>query len=95
MSNDFPDAVKKLFWEVDPSGVDVVKHRDYVLERVITRGGWNAMKWLRRVYNLETIGGFLLRKGSRLDPRDLAYWALITNTEVAVASGGRPPWAGP
>ncbi len=96
VSDDLPNAVKKLFWEVDPSAVDIVKHCYYVLERVITRGGWDAMKWLRRTYDLETIGSFLLRKGSRLYPRDVAYWALITNTEVALAcGGGRPPWAGP
>jgi hypothetical protein len=96
VQGDLPAAVASLFWDVDPSSVDLEAHRDYVIERVMTRGGWEAMKWLRRTYDRDQLGAFLLRKGSRLPPRELAYWSLIAEVDLlAGPGGGRPRWAGP
>jgi hypothetical protein len=54
------------------------------------------MRWLRENYPPDELGEFLGRKGSRLAPRDLAYWSLIAGIELPVPAGGaRPPWAGP
>ena len=44
----FPLEVERLFWEVDPGTIDLAKHADYVPERVMTRGGWVAMKCSER-----------------------------------------------
>src|SRR5262245_1443993 len=41
-----PEALHWLFWDVDPSAIDLVRHRDYVLERVMVRGDWQAICWL-------------------------------------------------
>jgi hypothetical protein len=91
----FPDGVAHLFWDTDPSGIDLVRHRDYVMERVMSRGGWVAMRWLRRTYSPEEMADFLCRKGHRLAPRELAYWAVIAGLEIAVPRGGaRPRWTG-
>jgi hypothetical protein len=49
----FPPEVERLFWDVDPAGIDLARHADYVLERVMARGGWVAMQWLRRTYPAE------------------------------------------
>ncbi|MBI2896152.1 MAG: hypothetical protein HYY06_21520 [Deltaproteobacteria bacterium] len=96
VATDPPDSVLRLFWDVDPSTVDIDRHRDYVIERVMARGGWSAMCWLRRVYAKEALADFLQRRGaSRLAPRDLAYWALIAGLDVPIPrGGGRPAWAG-
>jgi len=92
----YPDSVARLLWEVDSTAVNPVEHKDYVLERVMSRGGWEAMQWLRASYSREEIADFLQRKGQRLPPRELAYWALITGITPAIAmGGGRPAWAGP
>lgn len=92
----FPDEVGRLFWDVDHQTVDLKRHRDYVMERVMSRGGWAAMTWLRRVYSKEEMADFLMRKGkSRLAPRELAYWSLIAGVDLPISrGGGRPPWAG-
>lgn len=90
-----PDCVSRLFWEVAPSEVDLERHRDYVLERVMSRGGWEAMRWLRATYSRDTIADFLSRKGGRLTARDRAYWSLIAGVvETQAPGGGRPAWAG-
>ena len=49
-SEPVPDCVTRLFWDVDPAEVDLDAHADYVLERVMSRGSWEAMRWLRRRY---------------------------------------------
>lgn len=89
-----PYDVTMLFWEVDPGAVDLERHRDYVLERVMSRGGWEAMRWLRGAYPVDQLREFLVSHGARLCGRDFAYWALIAGLEVeAPAGGGRPRWA--
>ena len=90
-----PEAVRILLWEVDPERVDSEAHRDYVMERVMTRGSWDAMRWLKRNYAREQIADFVRRKGLQLSPRDEAYWALVAGVEVTHRpGGGRPVWAG-
>lgn len=90
-----PDSVRRLLWDVDPDTVDLVKHADYVVERVMSRGSWEAMGWLQRQYTRVELADFLRRKGMRLVPRDRAYWSLLAGLRSAQeAGGGRPTWAG-
>ena len=96
VSEPLPDCIARLLWQVDPGHIDLDAHRDYVLERVMQRGGWNAMRWLRRTYSLETIADFLRRRGTRLPPRERAYWSLAAGVEIEQEpGGGRPSWAAP
>lgn len=89
-----PPAVAKLFWDVDPAQIDLEKHRDYVIERVMARGTWAAMQWLQKAYRPAVLADFVHRKGQRLPPREEAYWALVAGVEVTQRrGGGRPPWA--
>jgi len=89
-----PEAVRGLFWDIDPDALDLVVHRDDVLERVMVRGTLEAMRWLRATDTTHEMAEFLLRRGDRLPPRDRASWALIAGLRLPPASGrGRPPWA--
>ena len=88
-----PDFIRILFWDVDPATVDLVRHRDYVMERVMTRGGWDAMRWLRSTYETSSLADFLSTRGERLAPRERAYWSLVASCEVPQEQGGgRPGW---
>jgi uncharacterized protein DUF6922 len=91
-----PEDVARLLWDVDPAAVDLDRDRALIFERVMTRGTWDAMRWLRRRYPRDTIAAFLESEGARrLPPRDVAYWALVTGVEVPPTPGGaRPKWAG-
>jgi squalene cyclase len=93
---ELPETVARLFWDVEPHAVDLQIHVDYVLERVMSRGDWEAMKWLRATYSQATLASFLERKGSsRLAPRELAYWSLMAGISAESSQGGgRPRWAG-
>ena len=85
-----------LLWDIDPSAIDLEAAADFVIERVMSRGTWDAMKWLRGRYTREVLADFLRRKGQRrLAPRDLAYWCLVCDVDLPNRSGGgRPAWAG-
>jgi hypothetical protein len=95
MVTSIPPELCALFWDVDPMCVRIPEHADYVIERIMLRGGWNAMCWLRRTFDDETLADFLRRKGHRLAPRERAYWQLVTDAGgKQEPGGGRPAWAG-
>jgi hypothetical protein len=90
-----PAELHWLFWDVDPQTLDLERHRDYVVERIMARGNWEAMRWL--IHNVEraALADFLRRKGHRLAPRERAFWSLIADVPYEHApGGGRPTWAG-
>lgn len=90
-----PAEHRWLFWEVDPAMVDLERHRDYVLERVMARGDWAAMRWLIKTFPCSIVADFLTRRGERLAPRERAFWALIAGLgRVSKPGGGRARWAG-
>ena len=90
-----PEAFHSLFWDVDPRAIRLPDHADYVVERVMSRGTWDAMRWLRETFTRDELASFLRRKGRRLAPRERAYWALVLGVDLPQEQGGgRPPWAG-
>ena len=90
-----PEALHILFWDVDPRAIRLPEHADYVIERVMSRGTWAAMCWLRSTFDAHTLADFLRRKGSRLAPRERAYWSLVLDVTLPEErGGGRPTWAG-
>ncbi|MEM1417822.1 MAG: hypothetical protein AAGH15_23185 [Myxococcota bacterium] len=93
MSHRWPASVERLFWDVDPADVELRVHADYVMERVMTRGTLEAMRWLRATYSVAELAAFLERCGERLAPRDRAYWRLVADLpREREPSGARPPW---
>jgi hypothetical protein len=91
-----PEGLHRLFWDVDPRGIELPRHADYVIERVMLRGDWGAMVWLRRTFPREVLADFLQRKADRLPARERAYWHLIATSarQASAPGGGRPSWAG-
>jgi len=97
MALQLPPEVVRLYLDVDPSTGDLAKNADDVTERLMPRGGWEAMRWLRANYPLKTLADFIVRKRrTRLSSRELAYGSLVAGLPDEPGPGGaRPPWAGP
>ncbi len=91
-----PASVLRLLWDVDPASVDIERDAAFLMERVMARGTWNARCWLRATCSRAARAAVLLGRGMRvLAPREIAYRALVMDTEVPPATGGgRPRWAG-
>ena len=94
-----PDAVARLLWDADLDRLDLDRDEALIFERVMSRGSWEAMTWLRRRYPSERLASFVRDRGRRvLSPRDLAYWSLVCGLPRPPSGdpgGGRPRWAGP
>ena len=88
-----------MLWDVDLAAFDFDSASALVLERVMARGTWEAMKWLRGRYSNDVLAEFVRTRGVRaLAPRDLAYWALVCDVDLPAkpdVGGGRPRWLGP
>lgn len=64
------------------------------MQRIMTRGSWEAMCWLRETYDPRLLNDFLRRKGSTLAGRDLAYWSLVSSgLQYNKVGGATPLWA--
>ena len=74
-----PTFLHTLFWEFNVKGIDIVQHADTIMGRIMERGNWQAMRWLRTAYHSEQIVSYLERRGRRvLSPREVNYWAFVS-----------------
>lgn len=84
-----PSVHRWLFWEVDPDALDLERHRDSIIPRVLERGDLEAVRWAIEAYGLGAIHAFLRDVGHpELSPRTLAFWRAKLQAE-------EEPWASP
>ncbi len=73
-----PQFLQPFFWEYGDGVVDTAKHAHLIMERVMLRGSWKSMGWLRSTFTTAQIKEFLLARGVNvLPPRELNYWLFI------------------
>ena len=74
-----PPWLERFFWEYQADRLDVDEHGDLIMARLMARGDWQAMTWLRDKKQKKKRRAFLLKRGWKLlTPRDLNYWALVS-----------------
>lgn len=85
-SIDLPEDVQGLFWDVSPTDLDGTEHHDFIAERVLASGSWEAISWLRSQLGDEALRDLIRRTRGRLLSRpQLRFWQLILDlpdTEV-------------
>jgi hypothetical protein len=59
---------RNLFWDTEIKNINLKKHKQYVIERVLTRGGEADIKKLLALYTKTQIS-FAVRNSSVLDPK--------------------------
>ncbi len=50
-----PKSLYQYFWEVDPTKVNPQRSPEYVINRLLNRGGVEAVRWTRRQFPKEEI----------------------------------------
>lgn len=70
-----------LFWDVNISDVDLIRHRASIIERISTRGRLDEFRDLLQFYGRETVKNTLLN-ARYLDKRTLAYCSLIFDIPI-------------
>ena len=89
MDNKLPENLHRFFWEYDPDAICINEHSHLIMWRLMERGTWEAMLWLRKTFSNEQIVDFLHRKGKNvLSARELNYWSVISG----VADEKRREW---
>jgi hypothetical protein len=85
---ELPSAVRDLLWDVAPAEMRLPRHRDFLIGRILARGTWAAVEWLRRELTDAAIAEYLQRTRGRLSsPRRLRFWELVLGLDDGAVSG--------
>jgi hypothetical protein len=83
-NSELPEFVVSLFQEYKPGSLDIDAHADLIVERIMERGSFASMGWLKKTYPRQQLVSFLERRGKRVLPaRELNYWALVCGVPAA------------
>ena len=70
-----------LFWDIDVEELDMDKHKEFIVERVLDYGLMNDWLIIKKYYSLEKLAE--IAKNVRcLMPKSLSFIAAITNTKI-------------
>jgi len=73
-----PARLKPLFWDVPFGSLKLDKDRDLIIRRLLDRGDWEAVQWLRTQFTDRALRNWLLeRRGAGLSPPKLRFWQLV------------------
>jgi hypothetical protein len=87
-----PRRLRWLFWDVDPGSIDLARHRDFVIPRVLEHGGIAEVRWLLDRVGLDDVHRFLREVGHpELSARTLAFWRAVFRAWEEEWAGS-PPW---
>lgn len=93
-----PEAIAHLFWEYDVRQLRWSADRDLVIGKILTRGTWDDLRWLRAKVSDDELRRWILRsRGRGLSPRQIRYWQLVLElpaeeVDAWLAEPGRKVW---
>ncbi|MEK7665179.1 MAG: hypothetical protein AAB361_03520 [Patescibacteria group bacterium] len=67
---------QSLFWDVDLQKLDIKKHAQHIIGRILEFGNENDVKWMFKNYNISLIKKVLSEKKD-LSLKSANFWALI------------------
>jgi len=86
-----------LFWDVDESRLDMDKHKEFIVGRVLDYGFMNDWLAIKEYYSLKNLA--IIAKSIRsLMPKSLSFIALVTDTQITdyrcykLAQSNPPHW---
>lgn len=73
MREKIPDYIQKLFWDVKKEDLEINRHADFIIRRVLDFGNVKALNWLRKTYPPFRIQE-VIKKKRGLAPKTLTFW---------------------
>ena len=67
---------QSLFWDTDPSKLDIKKNSKYIIERVLDFGRDNEVRWLWKTYEKSALRN-VVKNSRSLRKRTKALWTLL------------------
>ena len=93
-----PEQLRALFWEYDFDDLSWEDDSDLIVARVLERGTWSDVLWLRRTLgDVALLGWITKRQGRGLSARDLRFWEVVLSIPHAQVTAwidqpGRSVW---
>ncbi len=79
-SPEIPMPVRAILWEYDAETLDWTTDRDLIIGRVISRGTWDNISWLRDQLGDDALRDWIdVHEGGDLSPRQLRFWEIIVD----------------
>jgi transcriptional regulator with XRE-family HTH domain len=78
-----PPAMRHLFWDTDRHKLDLVRHTDYIITRVLEKGDLEDWHWLRWTYGAARIAR-VAKENRKLNRQTAHLWQNILLTNVKV-----------
>jgi len=97
-SVDLPELLGRYFWDYAPGRLTWPESRYTIIWRLLEKGGFEAVHWLRENVGDEGIRDFIIeRRGRGIDPQWLRYWEPIVGLPKEAVDGWieiamRNPW---
>lgn len=100
MGDVIPEGQRWLFWDLDPTELDLAKHANYIIPRVLEKGRLVDVRWLLSCYGASRIHQFLAEVGHpELSARTLAFWRAFFEAKretwkspPSFRRSSSPPW---
>ena len=78
MKQKLPVSFKGYFWDCDFRNLDVNKHREFVIQRLLQYGGLKAIFWAKNNFHRTVIQSYLEDAGKKyLDTRSYEFWSKL------------------
>lgn len=93
-----PQFLKPFFWDYPFAKLSWRADRDLIIRRVLTNGSWDAILWLRKKMDDNTLRAWLLEnEGRGLSPRQIRFWELMVDlprrkTNRWIQAARENPW---
>lgn len=76
MESRLPEFLKPYFWDVKFEGLEVDRSAEFIINRLLDKGGWQAAKWVEITYPKELVQK-VLRTNRDFSLRNATFWGLI------------------
>ncbi|MFZ5366184.1 MAG: DUF6922 domain-containing protein [Patescibacteria group bacterium] len=73
-STSLPKSLHRYFWDVDAPQLNLQRHPQYVIQRLLEMGDAHAVRWVRRNFSEEQIKE-TVKKRRGLSPKTAGFWA--------------------
>ncbi|MBD3321855.1 MAG: hypothetical protein GF350_12235 [Chitinivibrionales bacterium] len=67
--------LRPFFWDVDITTLDIVKHRRFIIERLLMFGRPEQVKWVLEHYSREEIVE-TIKKSKAINRKTASYWSI-------------------
>jgi len=65
---------QELFWDVNLKNLNAIKHKDFIIKRILQRGDLDDLAWANNNYNKNYLKNVFLRNFKIFDDKSKNFW---------------------